>query len=497
MSDSNISSNIGNIRVLRADTSDSWYVTGNWKDGKKVNFTEYNIKETDFRIKTASFVSPVFLDLTQGRHYVLINSLYHENFSGIILDSEYDEDSGLYTYQCQDWSRNLISKFELKGKVRVYDLLAYLILNGRAKYGTPYSKLSDNLKIARKGLKALDKYNQSYYTGNKYNGNPFAQYRQVLIRDKSHIDVLRDLVYGSLGYFDVWFNDKGVLQISPLSKTDWENTGLHLTSDGYSERKFKFSTTNAITSVVVNGQDLTMGLGINSKSLLDLNLSAFFGDTVTSVQNPNNQTKAVTTSSSGKSSSKNTSSSSSSSSKKTTTSNNGNPFNKKKKKIFVSADGGSCSFKSKIINLLKKDGWSVTQIPNCYGDAHSASYRKIDKSYAVNLTIFNGFCAGTVRECYDGWLKGYHEKRGVQLVYMWDTADWTNPKGMKPYRYGDFSGYNAKNAWDWNRGGDYHINNVQKYMNKYKVCYCCGPTPSEAYKQFKAGGYLKMNGLVK
>ena len=36
-----------------------------------------------------------------------------------------------------------------------------------------------------------------------------------------------------------------------------------------------------------------------------------------------------------------------------------------------------------------------------------------------------------------------------------------------------------------------------EYFKKYKVLYCCGPTPQEAYEQFKAGGYLKMKGLVK
>ena len=161
----------------------------------------------------------------------------------------------------------------------------------------------------------------------------------------------------------------------------------------------------------------------------------------------------------------------------------------------VCADGGSGPFKGKIVSMLKKDGWSVTDLGT--GPAyHSIAYQKVDSSYAVNLVICNGFCAGSMRECYTGWLKGSHEKKGVTLVYMFDTSSWTNPKGMKPYRYGDFSGYSAKRAWDDNfSSGDPAIKNVQDYLKKYNVKYCCGPTPSEAYQQFKAGGYFKYKGI--
>ena len=70
-----------------------------------IKFTKFQIKETDLRVKTATFSSPTYLDLTTGQYGVLLLSPYHENFGGVILSVEYDEDNELYNYQCQDWSR--------------------------------------------------------------------------------------------------------------------------------------------------------------------------------------------------------------------------------------------------------------------------------------------------------------------------------------------------------------------------------------------------------
>ena len=80
-----------------------------YKDRLKIPFVKYQIKETDRRIKTASFTSSEYFDVTKGKLIVVISSKYHENFVGIILNCEYDEDNGVYTYNCQDWSRTYIS----------------------------------------------------------------------------------------------------------------------------------------------------------------------------------------------------------------------------------------------------------------------------------------------------------------------------------------------------------------------------------------------------
>ena len=478
----------GTIRIGRMANATK-FPNVTWDDTQtaEINYSKYQIKETDFRVKTATFTSSDFFDITTGRVIVRISSDFHENFAGIILDVEYDENTGLYSYQCQDWSRHWISKFEFAVKnAKLYNVLQFLITQGGVDFKSPTIEELESNKNTLKGLAAIGKYDQSLYEGNLYKTNPMKNKVTVLSRDKTYMEVIRSLVYSQLGFFDVYFKDSGIMQIAPISKKDWENTGLVLSDDEFYNRKFQFNTTNIITGVLVNGTDLTAGTWVMAGPAIGLSLSSFFGYNETSISNPNSNNNSNAVKSTSKSSTKNTST------KKSTMKN---PFNNRNKKIMVSADGGSDGFRQKIIDLLHKDGWTVKNLGTGPG-THSASYNQIDKSYAANLTIFNGFCAGTVRECYDGWLKGHHEKKGVQLVYMWDTSGWT--EGMKPYRYGDFSGYSASRAWDDNfSSNNPAIKNVMDYMKKYKVCYCCGPTPSQAYSQFKAGGYLKQKGIIK
>ena len=480
---------IGKIIIRRIkDASAENYAIEDWTSGtaKQINFTKYNIKETDFRVKTATFTSPQHLDLTTGMYAILISSPYHENFAGVVLDVDYDEDSGVYSYQCQDWSRKWIAKFTgICSKKPLIRVLRVLITRGAVplKRKATAAELKKN-KTALSGLKKTELYDQSLYNGNKYKGNPMYNNVSLLIKDKTIIETIRDLVYAQLGWFDIWFNDKGIIQITPISKYDWEHTGLHLSLGEYYNRKFKFSTTNAITRVMVNGNGLKGGKAYSSEDLLGLDLTAFFGYNVVSVNDPNqDKPKAATTSSS-----------------KSTTSNSNmkNPFNNKDKKIIVSADGGSGDFRAGIIGKLEADGWNVKDLGTGPG-THSTSYDILDSSYAVNLTIYNGADPATIAEPVTGWLNHNHKKAGVTLVQMFDTSSWTNPQGMKPYRYGDFSGYYCGKAWDDNYSSGYvDISNLGDWYKKYypEVVHVCGPSVSEAYEQFKAGGYLKSKGLV-
>lgn len=457
------------------------YPTVKWKNGEtcsQIVYKKYNIKETDFRVKTATFTTPNYFDLTTGAFIVLISSKWHENFAGRILDVEYDEDTGLYTYQCQDWSRTYIGKMETVGTTELYKLLRILIT--MADVGVnPTKKQLKTFKKVLSGLRPIELYDQSLYEGNRWKGNPFKQKVSLIARDKPVIEIIRSLVYNSLGYFDVWFSESGVLQIEPISKKDWENTGLVLTDSEYYNRKFKFRTTNAITSVVVNGSDMTMGKGYTSEGLVGIDLSLFFGRNFTSISDPNkNNTTAVK--------SNNTSN---------TTNKNGNPFNNKAKKVWINADNGSNSMKNSLISKLKSDGWTVHD-GGTGSNNHYSGYFDVSSDYSVYITLYNGFCAGTIQEAYSSRIQNELKRKGVQLVPIWDSSGWTNPQGMKPYRYGDFSGYRASRAWDDNfSSSDPTISNVGDFMKKNKATYCVGPSADEIMQQFKAGGYFKYKGI--
>jgi hypothetical protein len=460
----------------------------------RVPFTKYQIKESDFRVKTASFTTPVNIDLTGGRILVRFVSTKHENFIGIVLDDDYTENKdGTYTYKCQDMSREYMNKFQMISTKKTNHRILKSLLTG---FGVGIKdKITASMKYnVWSGLRPLYKYAGSYM-GNPVSLNMMAQKPKLISKNKSVMEVIRDICHAQ-AYVDVFFDSKGILQIKPINISDWKQTGLHLDLSEVSERQFKFDITNAITNVIVDSTEAgRYGKSYTSTSLVGLNLPAFFGKTSTETSNPSQSSSGSSTTKAAKSTKTTTKTSASSSGK------NGNPFNNKKKKILVSADKGSCPFKAKIVSMLKKDGWSVTEIKDCYGDAHSKSYRMLDSSYAVNLTIYNGMCAGTIKEVYDGWLKNKHPKLGVALVNMWDTHSWTskkgknNPKGDWYHRNGDMSDYYLATAHDWNRGTSPVIKSVSAYFKKYKVLYCCGPTAAQAYAQFKAGGYAKMKGL--
>jgi len=468
----------------------------------RVPFTKYQIKETDFRVKTASFTSPMNIDLTGGRVLVRIVSTKHENFIGIILDDDYTENKdGTYTYKCQDMSRQYISKLAgvYAGNVTNHRILKSLMTSNDVPISV---KITDEIKewygVMWSGLRASWKYAGSYM-GNPVALNMMLQKPKIISRNQPVIETIRQIAHAQ-AYVDVYFSSKGLLQIEPININDWKNTGLHLEVAETSERQFGFDITNAITKVVVNPSSGTStGWGYRATSIIGLDLRQFFGSNTTSTSNPSQSssgsstTKAVT-------SSKNTTTSASG--------KNGNPFNNKKKRIIVSEDkGGSSGFKSGIIKKLKADGWSVTDLGTGAG-THSKSYDILSSKYAVNLTIYNGVDPKTIDEPVTGWLKGKHEKYGVRLVQMFDSKGWTsktgtyNKKGMWYKRHGDFRGYRVPKAYDDNYSGAKSgvlIEDLHKWYVKYhsKVCYCCGTTPTEAYNQFKAGGYLKMKGYVK
>ena len=472
----------GTIYVSRyADASKSNAVIS-WKSKIKMWYSKYSIKESDMRIKTATFDSPQYIDLTTGLYAVRIVSKYHENFAGIILEVTYDEDKGIYSYQCQDFSRLYISKFEMiANKVKIYNLLRILLTRGYLG-GKPTKKKLKTYSKQLSGLRKLTMYNQSLYEGNKYKGNPFAQNTSLIARDKSWIEVIRDVVFNSLGFFDVYFNDYGILQIEPLSKTDWENTGLHLTNKEIADRKFKFSTTNVITNVVANGTDAKMGSYFKTSDLIGLDLKAFFGSITTSVSNQSNSTKKTT---------------SKSTSKTTTTSNVGtkdNPYGNKAKKIWIGADGGSGSFTQEICRLLEKNGWYVHYSGEGAG-VHSADYENVTSDYQILAIVDNGFCCTTIKEAYEAsYVTNPLKRKNVTVMFMFDTRAWTNPQGMKPFRYGDFGNHIFHTAWD-DPSGYCTSMNATAFFKKHKAVYCASPTAQGMVDMFLKGGYFASKGI--
>ena len=451
-----------------------------WKHYDDTVWKEYKIKETDFRSKTASFTTPQYLDLTTGTYCILITCPGHEEFSGVILSPEYDHSTGLYTYQCQDWSRMYQSKFELiTVKKTLHRILQFLITRGGIPIVGAVSKAKlKQYKKMLSGLRPAYQYEQKYY-GSTINFNPMTMKNNMVIKGKTFIETIRDLVFGSGAYIDVHFDRYGVIHIEPYTKDDFYKTGLLLTSTELSGLTQKFDTTNIITDVVVESSSkLKAGRVYSSDTLINLNLSAIFGSLTSSISNPNQNTNKTSSSSSGKKVT---------GKKSNTTNKNNNPYNTKKKIVYISSDNihnksTDMNYMKDIAKLLKKQGWKSKIIglgPGYHSENHMGGCKN-----GVWFCIYGGIDAAVLREnvikcSYTNKLKSNKSR----AVLGFRPPSSSILKGGKGYKW-------LPRAWDDNyspssfRGISYPLNKLTK--NKVPIMYA--DTAKQMVAKFLKGG---------
>jgi len=455
------------IQIKRFNNAANGKECIDWKNALSIPYTKYNIKETDMRIKTATFSSPQYLDLTTGLFTIRIVSKYHENFAGVVLDCEYDEKTGIYNYQCQDFSRMYMQNVEFVVKNQnVFKELIRLITHGKSTSRKGFEKQLS-------GLRALNLYDQSLYAGNMYKGNPFNQNISYIARDKPIIEVIRSIVFSRLGYFDVYFNDRGVLQIEPLSKNDWENTGLHLSDNEYSERKFKFSTTNTITGVNVNGTDAKKGVSFNSTQLTGLNLTTFFGNITTSISDPVQQTTAKNTTNAVKTNND------------TTNINKNNPYGTKTKTVYLNIDliDGHSSDQGKMntmVKILQKNGWKCK---TCGVGSESHYEQRGNVKNGIWFTLYGGACAGTLKEtATNDWFRRPLVNHGSRTVVGFFPPAADIRKGGSAYKW-------LPRAHDDGFSGNFSgLSYPSKLLTNCAIPFMYAKTPAEMVAKFLKGG---------
>jgi len=160
-------------------------------------------------------------------------------------------------------------------------------------------------------------------------------------------------------------------------------------------------------------------------------------------------------------------------------------------KVWINADNGSDDMKQELAGSLMNLDYDV-HIGKTGSNVHYEDYFNVSSDYEFYITIYNGFCAGTVREAYSDKIQKVLKEKGVSLVIVWDSRCWL--EGMKKYRYGDFKGYRARRAWDDNFSKeDPSIDDVDVYLRNNAAFYCVGPTAKLILEQFNAGGYFKWN----
>ncbi|WP_407380252.1 hypothetical protein [Methanobrevibacter sp.] len=167
-----------------------------------------------------------------------------------------------------------------------------------------------------------------------------------------------------------------------------------------------------------------------------------------------------------------------------------NPYGISGKNVYIDADGGSDDKKWDLARVLTAAGWNV-KVGQTDSNSHYKDYFNTPANYVL-INIYNGFCAGTIRELASSYIQNVLRSKNVVCVPVWDTINWTNPDGMGPYRYGDFSGYSAKRAWDDNFSiTDPYISNVAQYLASNNIKYCSYPTTEGLAYQFLHGGAVQ------
>lgn len=477
---------ITNSNTINADThiyvtrkSDAAQIVVTWdKNKQEMHWNKYQITETDFRTKTATFTSPHYLDLTTGSYAVLITSTTHEDFAGPILSVEYDTSTGLYNYQCQDFSRAYQGKIEviLHGKTTIHRLLKYLITQGGIPIsGKVSSKQLSDFKTVLSGLLPSYQYDLKWkrpHWNKKYGGINFTERKpQMIIRDASWIEVIRDICLSGNTEVDVYFNNRGIVQIEPMMMEEWANTGLHLTPSELASEKLKFDTTNIITGVVIKGEGVDNGFSLDSSELIGLNLATFFGDLYSTVDNP---VKSISGSQSKK--------------KSTNATSKSNPYGTKKKVVELSMDNvwrsnTDAKFYNKVVKGLKKNGWKVKE--NGHGPNRHAE-KNFNVKNGVHFTLFGGVDCGVIKEMTGN---NSYTKRQKRLNSRTVCGYISPPTGLDIHK----GGKNEKwipQAHDDNYGGcpKSGMKNPYKRMVDKKIPFMYAKTADEMVAKFLKGG---------
>lgn len=279
----------------------------NAKWHKDVPFTSYEIIETDPRVKTAKFTTSEYFDLTDGQIWVNISCPYHENFGGRILNIDFNKDTGLYTYQCQDGRRNYMSKNRMTNKnTRVYDLLReFLALPLNTFDGTieGLDNLGERGSKLLSGLRPIEAYDiqNGVMKQNWYDQQAERQLSYDSAMEKimaySHVDGCP---------VDVYFTPEGICQLEPLHVDTWLKTGFKITHSDLTSYKYGFDTTNILTGVSFQTTDDTPIINPDTNQTINEELQKlgfYFGGNIGMIQpvteTVTTETTTTTTSTSG------------------------------------------------------------------------------------------------------------------------------------------------------------------------------------------------------
>ena len=241
-----------------------------WKKAQELPFTSYDIDEEGYREKSATIKTTQHLDLSAGTWQVLIVGK-HENFAGIILNEDYDEQNNTYSYKCKDFHVLYNDKFSRTYKqatgrriltdLLTFDKIAQVEINEKKLKklkkdkvtGYP-KKLLEKFSRQLNGMFANSKYEMKNY-GAKTAFNPLTkQYKNQKLENKTLYELIKAYTVGTGAFIDIHLNDYGTFILEPFDIDNWRKP-KYLITDVYNNLKFKSSTENIVTDVTIEGKN--------------------------------------------------------------------------------------------------------------------------------------------------------------------------------------------------------------------------------------------------
>lgn len=386
---------------------------------REINFESYEITETDPRVKTAKFVTPEYFDLTRGQLWCYISSPYHENFGGRILKVDFDKDTGLYTYQCQDGRRLYMSKTRTTSQSAIiYDIIEALLVKPYYPDNLSFP-ISDELRQKHwkilSGLRPVDDYAEQLSPVIK--GDNQMKVRVDALSYDSLMDKIMNFAHYGQNITDVHFSPEGVCQLEPVDIDKWVKTGLLIRHSDLTQYKYGFDTTNILTGVNVQSQQ-AYKIKDNDKDDYINNiygdLANYFGASIGMISP---STTTVTTEGTG-------TSSPSSSGGSATGANKG-------KTIVVGCDtnvpGSDAAWRDTTANKLRSAGYNVETLSvgsNYFADYdwYGASRGKVGVYLMADSTVSIADYA-----CHNGFdyaVFGIRGDAAPKAVREWTTAKW-------------------------------------------------------------------------
>lgn len=388
-----------------------------------IYFTNYEITETDPRVKTAKFTTPRYIDLTTGRYYATITCPYHENFGGQIIDIDYDKKTGLYTYQCQDGRRAYLTKRRTSStydtSATIYDELESLLsvpsFYNRGGIPAPLPKdLRENAKLLLTGLRPLEAYNLKF-SPISIKRNAYAEPCPQMLSYDSTIDKIMNLAHYGSTPVDVYFDQQGICQIEPIDLDKWLSQGIKLVHSDLESYKYGFNITNVITGVSVKAKNADEFSDANYRYDEWNDLRFYFGTNFGMID------PVTTTVQTGGDSTNNTNSTSANSSASGIMSGS---------KTFAVGSDNITGYSSdmarinKVISALQAKGHKAYSL-GVGSNANQSHGSKSNSKGVINIFIVGGVCAGTIKDFVDGMTRGYyHYDHAIFMFANCTTDNW-------------------------------------------------------------------------